>query len=178
MPFKNLNKREKKLAGAVLLIILSALLYKFIVEPLSGRWAKLNDEISSKTNILRKDAGILSKYKALEAKYAGLSGYIRSGKGEKGDAADILKYIENVSRNDSCYIVSIKPIGTRNLPSYKEILIDVTAEADMAQFSKFLYDIEDPKDAILRVKQFNISSKPGQSGVLKGTFLISKIIIE
>jgi len=178
MMFKNLNKRERNLAGATLLIVSLAFFYKFIIDPIFTGWVNLNDEIESKTNVLKKDSGILSKYKILEAEYAELSRYVKSSKGEKADAADILNYIENISKNDSCYLVNIKPIGTRNLSSYKEVLIDVTAEATMEQFSKFLYDIENAKDMLLRVKQFNINSKTGQAGTLKGTFLVSKILID
>ena len=178
MLFKNLNKREKNLAVATLLIVSSALLYKFIIDPLFSGWINLNDEIESKINILKKDSNVLSRYKIMEAEYAELSKYVKSAKGEKADAADILNYIENVSRNDSCRIVNIKPIGTRNLSSYKEVLIDITAEATMEQFSKFLYDIENPEDMMLRVKQFNINSRSGQAGILKGTFLVSKILMD
>jgi len=176
--FKNLNKREKNLLGATLLVVSSALLYKFIIDPIFSRWVNLNDEIESKINILKKDSGILSKYKILEAEYAELSKYVKSAKGEKADASDILSYVENISKNDSCCIVNIKPIGTRNLSSYKEVLIDITVEATMEQFSKFLYDIENSKNMLLRVKQFNINSKTGQAGTLKGTFLVSKILMD
>jgi Tfp pilus assembly protein PilO len=102
---------------------------------------------------------------------------VKSAKSEEESTAEIMTYIEDVSRKDSCLVVSIKPVGAKNLGSYKEILIDVNAEGSMDQFSKFLYDIENSADMILEVKRFTLNSK-SSAGTLKGTFLISKIIIE
>jgi len=75
-------------------------------------------------------------------------------------------------------IISVKPIGSKKTGSYKEILIDVTAEATMAQFSKFLYDMETPKEMVLTVKRFVITPKSGQPNVLKGSFLISRLSVD
>jgi hypothetical protein len=86
--------------------------------------------------------------------------------------------LENLSRSDSCAIANIKPIGTKDFVTYKELLIDLSSEGTVSQFTKFLYDIENTKNMILKVRQFVLTSKAGQEGVLKGTFLISKIIIE
>ncbi len=56
-------------------------------------------------------------------------------------------------------------------------MIDVSAEAAIEQFSKFLYDIENPRDNLINVKRFTISAKSGQTGALKGTFIISKALL-
>lgn len=175
---KNLTKREKYTAFATFAIAIIALIYSFIIEPVSKRWRFFNSEIRSKTRTLERDLKIMANSKAIESDYAKFSKYVKIAKSEEETIADILAYIENVSRNNSCFIINIKPAGTKSLGSHKELLIDLTAEANMAQFSKFLYDIENSKDMLLRVKRFNISSKYNQTGILKGTFLISKILIE
>lgn len=178
MFIRNLSTRERYIALATFLIILVALTYNFIIEPVSRRWVHLDNEIASKINTLKKDSKLLSMYKTLESDYAKVSQYVKSQKREEEELTAILTEIETVSRNSSCLIVSIKPIGTKNFPSYKEVLIDATAEANINQFSKFLYEMENSKNMILKVKRFTLSSKSGQQDTLRGAFLISKILID
>jgi hypothetical protein len=178
MLIKNLTKREKYIAAATVIVAAAAILYVFILEPISSRWSDLDKGIVSKQAELEKDTRILSKKKSLEADYAGISKFLKGAKSEDEAVADAMAYIENTSRSDSCLIVSIKPVGVKKTGSYKEILIDVSAEATMAQFSKFLYDIENPEEMILTVKRFVITPKSGQQKVLKGSFLISRLSVD
>jgi hypothetical protein len=57
-------------------------------------------------------------------------------------------------------------------------MVDLSSEGSLSQFTKFLYDIENTKSAILKVRHFVLTSKAGQEGALRGSFIISKIIIE
>lgn len=172
----NFSERERYLALATSAIVLIAVVYALIIRPVSARWVNLNNQIRSKINALEKDYRILANEQLLRSEYAKFSKYAKPSKSEEEAVADTLAYIENVSRNDSCFIINIKPIGVTNAGSYKEILIDVTAEANIEQFSKFLYDIENPRDTLINIKRFTINSKSGQTGILKGTFFISKVL--
>ncbi len=178
MLIKNLTKRERYIAAATLVIVVTAVLYGFIIEPICGWWASLERDTGSKMAALEKDSKILTKKKALESDYARFSRYLKKDKSEEEAAAGVMGYIENISGSDSCLIVSMKPVGIKKSGSYKEIMVEVTAEANMAQLSKFLYDIENPKEMILTVKRFVITPKSGAPNVLKGTFLISKLSVE
>lgn len=174
----NLSKRERYLATATVSIVLIAVVYGLIIRPAAARWKNLSNQIRSRVNTLEKDSAILAGRKIIESEYARLSKYARPAKSEEQAIADTLSFIENVSRNDSCRIVNIKPVGTKDSGYYKEIVIDVNAEADIGQFSKFLYDMENPRDNLINIKDFALSAKSGQPGVLKGTFLISKILLD
>ena len=178
MLIKNLTKREKYIAAATVIIAAAAILYVFILEPISNWWSDLDRGIVSKQAELGKDLRILSKKKKLEAEHAGISKFLKGARSEDEAVADAMAYIENTSRNDSCLIASLKPVGVKKTGSYKEILIDVAAEATMAQFSKFMYDIETPKEMILTIKRFVITPKYGQANVLKGSFLISRLSVD
>ena len=121
---------------------------------------------------------MLSAKSSLEANYSKFAKYVRSDKGEEEAAAELLTYLESLSRNDSCLVINIKPIGIKDLGAYKEVLIDLSSEGSLQQFTKFLYDVENAKNMILKVRHFVLTSKAGQEGALKGAFLISKIIVE
>ena len=178
MFIKNMSKRERYVAVATLSFVAIAIMYSFVFDPIAGQWQALNNEAVSKSAALRKDLGMLSARHALESSYSKFSKYVKSEKSEEEAAADALSYLEGLSRSDSCLIINIKPIGTKDFGSYKELLIDLSAEGSAIQFTKFLYDVENTKNAILKVRHFVLTSKSGQEGTLKGSFLISKIIIE
>lgn len=175
---KNLSKREKYIAAATVTVAAAAILYIFILEPITSRWSDLDKGIATKQSEFEKDSKILLKKKSLESEYAGISKFLKGAQSEDEAVASAISYIENTSKSDSCLIASVKPVGSKKVGSYKEILIDVTAEATMAQFSKFLYDIETPKEMVLTVKRFVITPKSGQSNVLKGSFLISRLSVD
>ena len=177
MFINNFSKRERYLALITISIISIGASYVLIVAPLASRWKNLNNQAQSKIDLLENDSKILTNQKMIESEYAKLSKYAKPAQSEEQAIADTLAYIENVSRNDACLITNIKPIDIKREPSYKEILIDVSAEATIEQFSKFLYDIENPRDNLINVKRFTISAKSGQTGALKGTFIISKVLL-
>ncbi|MDP3730002.1 MAG: hypothetical protein Q8R14_00555 [Candidatus Omnitrophota bacterium] len=178
MFINNFNKRERYLAFATLSIVSIALVYVFIIDPITAKWRDLNSQIRSKVNTLKKDSMLAANQKTIKSEYAKLSKRGSPLKTKDQEAAEILTFIESVSKNDACVIVNIKPVDIRDAVSHKEMLIDVTIEANMAQLSKFLYDIENPRENLIDIKRFSVSSKYGQTGVLKSTLLISKALLE
>jgi hypothetical protein len=172
-----MSNRERYLAIVTLSLISIAVAYALLIAPLSGIWKNLNNQMRSKVDILEKDSNILADQKALTSEYTKLSKYAATPKSEEEAVGDTLTYIENVSRTDSCFIANIKPVGVTKEGAYKKILIDVAVEASMDKLSKFLYDIENPRDTLMNIERFTISSKSGQVSTLKCTLIISKILL-
>ena len=178
MIIKNMSKREKRIALVTVIFVTVMVLYGLIVDPVIKQWQILNDEIMSKTAALKHDITMLGSRKSIEANYSKFSKYVKSDKSEEETIADVLTYLENLSRSDSCLILNIKPIGTKDFGAYKELIVDLSADASVNQFMKFIYDIETSKNMILKIRHLSLTSKSGQTGALRGTFLISKVIIE
>jgi len=175
---KNLSPRERNAALATAAVLAVAIAYNLVIDPIVREWQSLNFQISSKTKTLKKDLIILSMEEELDRNYSKFSKYIRSARSQDEEVADLLAYLESVSRNDSCLITNIKPVGAKEYAAYKEVLIDISAEADASRFLKFLYDIENSKNMILKVRRLTLTSMMGQANALRGSFIISKTIIE
>lgn len=174
----NLSGRERYLLLITAVVVSTAFLYAFIIGPAASRWKNLNNQIQSKLDTIENDSKILANQKMIEDEYARISKSAKSAKNSEQAVADTLAFIENVSRNDACLITNIKPIDIVDTTLRKEVLIDVNAEANISQFSKFLYDIENPRENLINIKRLTLNSKSGQTGALKGTFLISKILLD
>lgn len=177
MLLKNLSKRERYIALATLSFLALAIVYNFILEPAVSRWRGLDDEMRSRLAVLKKDATIAANYTPIAAEYEKTVKQIKTGKSVEEETTDVLTQIETVSRSNSCLIVNIKPVGTKNLGSHRELLVEIAAEADIDRFSKFLYDIESSKGMMLKVRRATLSAKTGQPGTLRGNFIIGKILL-
>lgn len=173
-----MSKRERHIALAAFSFIAAAVVYNFILDPVIHQWQTLGNEASSKKITLKSDLKMAREAKALEANYEKFSKYVRSAESEDETMAQTLSFLEDLSRSDSCTVLNIKPVGTKDFGSYKEILIDLSSEADASRFTKFLYDVENAKEMILKVRHFLLTAKSGQEGTLRGSFLISKTIVK
>ena len=173
-----MTKRERTIAITAVSFVTVAVLYNFVIDPVFKQWQLLNIEMASKASALKRDIAMLTARKTLESNYAKFSKYVRSDKSEEASASETLAYLENLSGEDSCFIANMKPIGTKDYGAYKELLIDLSSEATIENFSKFLYDVENAKNMILKVRRFTLTSKSGQDSTLKGSFLIGKVIVE
>ena len=177
MFLNNLNERERLIALSTALMAVAALLYSFIIEPVGTHWSFLNNEISSRQNVLSKDQRLSMMHERIAAEYANFSKNVNPAQGLDNGVADTMNLIEYVSRKNACTIVNMKPLSDKNSLSYKEIMIEVTAEASMDVFSKFIYDIESSNSVMIRINRVTLTPKPGQTGVLRGVLIITKIIV-
>lgn len=178
MIVSRLSGRERYLAVITASIIALALLYAVIIAPISATMASVNARIRAKLISIEKDRKILAGQDILASEYARLSKNARMPGSEEQASADTLAYLEKIATNDGCFIVNMKPLGTSDNGTHKELLFDVTAEGGMSQFTKLLYDMEHPRDVLVNVKRFTLTSKSGQPGILKGTFLIGKMLLD
>lgn len=173
----NLSKREKSLAIITVSVVVAALFYAFLIIPLHQSWKDLNSQIRSKIDALDAGFRILANQKQLNEEHIKISKYAKFTKSDEEAIADAMAYIETVSRNDSCLITNIKPLGINKTDNVREILIDISTEANINQLSKFLYDIESSKDNLIKIKRLSISAKSGETDTLKGILLLSKILL-
>lgn len=177
MFMNNFSGRERKLAIITISVVSAGLLYTLMIAPLYSKWRGVTEQIRAKSNLLESGIKMLANQKQLREEHSKLSRYAKSASSDEQAIADTLAYIETISRNDSCLIVNIKPAGITKTDSCKEILIDISAEANISQFLKFIYDIENPRDALITIKRFALSPKSGQSDTLKGSLQIRKILL-
>jgi hypothetical protein len=162
---RNLTAREKKLALIVVIAIASSLLYGFVAEPIFIRWKKREDQIKSKLAYMMKSERLLRKFKALEKEYTNLPSLTGAMESEEREIAKTLEALESISGASDCRIQNVKPRPSKKIGSYREISFEVTAEGAI-----------EASNEMLRVKRFTITSKSGRSRILKGSFLINKII--
>lgn len=178
MILKNFKPREKIIAIATAAVAGGALIYNFAVEPMLASRRTETSEVESRAGAFNKSRKIFEDYGRIESEYKELTRFATAEKGEDDAVAAMLTYIEDIARRDSCFIVNVKPAGSKTFARSKEIMVDVTAEGDIEQFSKFIYDLEHPRIMMMKIKRFSLASKGAASGGLRGSFIISKTLLK
>jgi hypothetical protein len=172
---RKFSKRESIIAVAVAMVVIAALFYNAVIEPLAIRWHQLEEEIKQKASDLKKSKQLLSKQNGEPDDIESFD-YAKDAKSHEEHISDTLKLIEFISRENSCLILSMRPVIADTPGRLKEITVDLDIEAPLGPLSKFLYDIESRTDVIIRINRFTISSAMSQKGTLKCTLSISRIL--
>lgn len=172
--FSRFSMRERTLFIFTICIILGIGVYIFIAEPIYKKWIQLNAEFESTSTRLFKNLKLLTEKESLEKEYDKYKEHIQRAEGDEEEMASILKDIETTAVSSGVKIISIKPKGVKQFKNYKKFGIELTSEAKISQFLKFIYDLEASKK-LLKVERLVLSLKGSQSDLLKGTFIIRKI---
>lgn len=172
--FSRLSKRERLLAALTVSVAALLALFIFIADPVYKKWLDLGGDVESANAKLLKNLKLLANKEYLEKEYNQYRQYIQKGAGEEEEVSSILKEIEATAAGSSVDVTSIKPKGTKSFKEYKKFTVEVTGEAKLSGFLKFIYDLEGSKK-LLKVERLVLTLKSAQSDILRGTLIIRKI---
>ena len=176
MSLKNISKREKKLFYVGVAAIVCIIAYVFIFEPIWTNWQTLNKSISAKELKLIKNLRIVAQSDIIAELYDKYAADIRMKGSEQEETAVILREIENIARASNTYISDIKPHKIKDMEFYKEYFVELEAEGDIQNLTKFIYDLQNSKQ-ILKVRYLRLNPKGDSSDMLKGYMIVTKILI-
>lgn len=168
---KNLNRREKNILAASIAVIIIAVGYKAIVEPILADNDSLNQQITLTRLKLRNYLRLLNQKDVLQAEYAKISNLAGMPKEGEDVSTGVLEEIEELAKKSDVRIIDMRP-QIQKSPASKENSVELRAEGDMESYLKFIYSIENSM-VLLQIKRFQLSSKL-DSANLEGNFLISQ----
>lgn len=176
MLLKHFSKREKSILYFAIVIITGIVLYSMALEPLWKKWKDLNESISNKEIQIIKNLKIMAQKDTISRLYDQYAENIKMKGSEEEETATILREIENIARMSSTRIIDIKPHKVQDMDFYKEYTIELEAEGDVSNLSRFIYELQSSKQ-ILKVKHLRLNPKDDTGSVLKGYMIVSKILI-
>ena len=177
MAIKKLKNNERILVFVTGIVAAMALAYSLLIEPVTSQWGILDKQIKAKRVAARQNITLLSNYSAIEEEYKKFSSNAQASAFKEEDVTAGFEELEILAKSNSIAIMTIKPQSAKDSSSLREIVLEITAEADARALSKFLYELERPKN-LFRVKRFTVvpASSKGSMG-LRCTFVISKILV-
>lgn len=176
MIFANLNKREKFLLYLTVALLVIWVLHGFIVKPIANKWKQIDEKIEISGLSLEKNQKIIDRKDRIRREYEKYATSVKMTGSEEEEMAKLLTEIESLARSSSVRIIGIKPRPIKKVQFYNIYFVELDAEGDIGQISKFIYDIQNSPQ-LLKVDKFSLGTKGEATNLLKCQILISKILI-
>lgn len=176
MIFSNLSQREKKLFYLTIGLITVLFIYRFIIRPVVVTWKDLNERISVSNLKFEKSQKILSLKGRIQRDYERYASSVKMSGSEEEEMAKFLTEIESLARSSSVHISGIKPLPIKKVDFYKKYVVELEAEGDIKQVSKFIYDIQNSPQ-LLKIDKYSLGTKGAGTNLLKCNILVSKVLI-
>jgi len=173
-----LRKNEKILIGVVLALSFAFAFNLLILKPLHEKLSFVDDEISREELVFRRYSGLEKKKDSLQAVYKKIEPYLGFKGSDNEKTAAILSSVEAEARKAGLVIVDMKPIeGTPGRSGTASIYrVQMTAEADMAKVTEFLYGLGNAA-ILFNVEKLSVATKDESTGVMKMEAVIAAICL-
>ncbi|MEI8175579.1 MAG: GspMb/PilO family protein, partial [Candidatus Omnitrophota bacterium] len=109
-----------------------------------------------------------------EKEYAEYKEYVQRPAGKDDELSMILKEVESMASLSGVKITSVKPKGEKNLPAYREYMVELSCEGKLDEYMKYIYELEGSK-RLLKVERLILTLKGSGSDLLKAAIIIRKI---
>lgn len=170
---KVLTKRERLILYTTIGLIAFSMVFNFLISPLLKKNGDLNRQILVTHLKLAKYLSLLSQKDAIKAKYSKFSSTLRMPERKEDAVVTVLSEVERLADSSGVRITDVRPQPSRNSAQYKEVSIDLRTEADMGDYIKFIYAIDNSLLS-LSIKKLQINSRPN-SQYLEGLFSIRQL---
>lgn len=172
----NLSKRERCLFYLVATVILIAISYSFIIEPLAERWKKANENIFIKNMELKKNTKVINEKGEILREFKTFKKWVEAMGANEEEIAALLQEVETIANKISISLTSITPLEVKNEQLYKTYSLKIETEAPMGSLNEFMYHLG-KSPHLLKVQDLNIKTVSRKSSNLKITMQITKIVI-
>lgn len=173
---RELQKKEKMLAGVVLALSFAFAFNLLILKPLREKLSLVDEEIGREELVFRKYSGLEKKKDSLLTVYKKIEPYLGFKGSDNEKTAAILSSIEAEARKSGLVIVDMKPIeGTKGRAGAVSIYrVQLSAEADMAKITAFLHGLGNA-GILFNVERLSVVIKDEGTGVMKMDTVIAAI---
>ena len=90
--------------------------------------------------------------------------------------SSLLNELERIFQPTGLYVSSIKPLPAEDQGFYKRFSVLVVADGDIAAVSRFLHELA-RSPQLLSVSRAEFSAHERQKGILRATFLVTRILL-
>ena len=173
MILSKMAKREKLLVQITAAIVMVAVLYTFIIEPLISANNSIDREIMTGERRLSKNLRVLKNEDAIKSEYAKHEGLIQPAASDEEEIASMLGAIESLARVNKIDISNIRPDQVKVFEHYKEFAFELVAQAEIEMLVKFMYDLQNSGN-LLRVRRLSLSPSPSKKNALRAVIEVIK----
>jgi len=176
MFWEKLSKKEKIGLSLAIAFMAIASLDRLIVSPIRDRFQRINQTIKISEKQLAHDLRNVHQQEQITAEFEKYVEFVARSGSDEEEVAKILGEIESMARQSNVYLANMKPQTSKEIDFYIEYAVEIEAEAEIDQLTKFLYQLNTSAQ-LLRVEKLRLSSKKKGDKTLKASMLITRILV-
>ena len=170
----NSKRREKVLGVLTGILVLTVVMYGFIVEPQVNRRKELLKELYQKQTMFTKmQADIMAKDR-IENNYSRIESLIRSGGNDQEEMSAFSQEFQKINAKFNLKPRMIKFLPVVNDPYFRKILVRVEFEGGIESIAAFISSVENGKKAMKFEKaSFVVRDRDDN---IQFSFVLSKVV--
>ena len=177
MFLSKLSKRERYITYITTVIIVFFFFSRVMLRPIINKLNDLNQEIAIQEKRLEKSLNILVQEDAINSNYKKYVKNLKQTSSDEEEIAELLSEIEQIAKKAGIFISDIKPLPVKKIDFYKEYVVELEAESEIAFIIDFIYQLE-KSPRLLKVEKFHLTPKKEKGkDFLKAQMSISEILV-
>ncbi|MFA5393237.1 MAG: type 4a pilus biogenesis protein PilO [Candidatus Ratteibacteria bacterium] len=172
----HLSGREKRTSIATAAVIGAALLYNFVIGPLTGYWKLLGKETNKNYLELQKLRRALEMKDSVDKIYEDNKNQISLQGSDEQEIATVLTELESSSKSIGLDITTIEPLPVEDKGFCKKYSTRIEAIGEMATMGSFISAVEN-STLLFNIERLQIQATREQN-IVKSSFLISRILVK
>ncbi len=173
-----LKPRERSLATVTVVVAGICMFYRLAFVPVTDRLQGIRQELLLQRKQLAAHQRTLLQRDRVSKLYTQYAHLIQPAglDSDEEETSKLLKEIEVLARSSGVTVVNLKPkpVETTGLVKWYQVVVET--EAPLAGIVRFVYEVEQSPQ-LLRIERLDLKQDEKTQGPLKGSCLVSKVVI-
>jgi Tfp pilus assembly protein PilO len=177
--FFNLSKssrRERILFVGAASVVALVILDRVVLNSWRKNIQSTRQEIKMLAQMVASNRKLLSRKKFILSELQSYSTYLRPGRSEEIEMAELLKEIEELAHESQVSLENIKRVSPVVGKFYQEYGVEVQCQSTLKQWVEFVHLIES-SPSLIKIKRASLTVKGKDTNTLRGFLVVSKVVI-
>ena len=170
------SKREKKMAGVVVLVIFFSVVYRGVYVPLKNQVEFLNNKISVAEQRLSKTLKIIRRAKIAAKKYDDILDDFKQTVSDEQVMSSILSEIETVAGELKMRIADMKPKKVKRVDFYNNFSVSLSIDGQLSEIMLFIYRLQNSPH-VFYIEELRLNKSSPRKVDLSCQVVLSRLLI-
>lgn len=176
MFWEKLSNKEKLGLSLAFVVMAVALMDRLIISPIRDRFRRIDQEIKISEKQLAHDLRNVHQSDQIAEQFEKYTAYVERSGSDEEEVAKILGEIESMARQTKVYLANMKPQTPKEVDFYKEYVVEIDAEGEIASLIKFLHQLN-TSEQLLRIEKLRLSSIKKGDKTLRASMTVMRVLV-
>jgi Tfp pilus assembly protein PilO len=174
MKLRSLSKREKILLYLAILVVSGIFIFNLVIEPLTIKLARMNEDIRKKEYLLKKYRSLTGKGEDILSLYSRYKGSLAKGQRSQEIIDSLFEEVKKTAATVHLNLEKIKPLPIEKNRHFQQALLEVELKGTFSSIFTFIDQLEN-SSSFVRISSLRLVPQAKDSSVLNCTVTVSRI---